>query len=421
VTALGGTASEAGSPAGVSQQDPKGTRRALVVEDDEDLREVLRRALLLDRFECRTVASGREALVFLSASGRDRPGDGEFDLVLIDILMPEMDGLELTRRIRAEDERSAIVVATAVDGFARVREALRLGADEYLVNPFSSQQLRLAYEQALERRILHRELRRAEQARRELVDLIFHDLRNPLSVARGYLSLMQACPAATTTRDIASATAACDALVNMIDEVADLGRLEGDDIPVQRRTLSLQNVVLDVADRWRTLSERTGKRIHVRCASNLPPVVADEQLLRRIISSLLAGAVKHASGKTSIVVEFFKELESSYVKLEITDDGPAVPVEMRALLFDRLRQGELRSVGIRRGQGVALPFAEEACRCMGGRIWVDDAEPLCADWAKRKAGCRFVVALPVASMPGDNRPRDATLHRQVQTGRSVAL
>jgi len=434
VSAVNMTVTEAGSPPAGTRETrpsvadiqrgrpvPHSVKRALVVEDDDDMREVLGRVLHLDHFECRTVASGREALAHLSASCRDRPVDADLDLILVDIRMPEMDGLELTRRIRAEDETPAIVVATAVDDLTRVREALRLGADGYLVKPFSSRQLRSTCEQALERRLLYGELMRAKQAREELLDLVFHDLRNPLSVTRGYLSLMQACPAAMSARNIASAAAACDAIVNMIDEVTDLRRLQRAEAPVQLKTLSLENVTLDTVNSWQPLAEGTARHIHVRSATDIPPVVADEQLLRRVIRGLLACAAKHARGKTGVVVELAWEPESSHVKLAITDDGPPVPVEVREGLFDELRQGELCSLGSRRGQGVALPFAREACRRMGGSIWVEDVEPRSAHSAEERAGCRFVVALPAESLRETSQPGHATFRPDVQAERNLAL
>jgi len=394
---------ETTSRAGATRSRPalQEVRRALVVDDDEDMRRVVQLTLLAEGTECATAASAAEALAYLRAREQDERADGGVGLILVDIVMPGMDGLELTRRIRAEDERPAIVVVTGAADLASAREATRLGADEYVVKPFSAFQLRLACEQALERRRLAGERRRAERARQELVDIVFHDLRNPLSVARGYLSLMQAMPEAATPRDVAAAAEGCAVASNMIEEIEDLGRIERSETAPKPEELHLGGIALDVVGTWRPLAERAGKRIRMVPSGDLPPVRVDSRLVRRIASDLLAGAVKHASGKSPIVVELSVVPDDSEVRLSVADDGLAVPPEMREAVFDKLRQGELRRASVRRGQGLALPFAREACRRMGGRIWVEDAAPPVPGAAFAKSGCRFVVAFPVALKPDD--------------------
>ena len=382
----------------LSRPAEQAKRGALVVDDDEDLRAILRITLLAEGFECETAASGREALACLAGNMGRKGGNTAFDLILVDIVMPGMDGLELTSRIRRDNERSAIVIVTGVDDASRAREALRLGADEYLVKPYSISQLRLAWEQALERRRQVDERKRAARARDELTDLIFHDLRNPLSVTRGYLSLMGAAPGAIGPRDIRAAAQGCDLAIDIIEQGEEFGRIERSGTAVKQERLHLDEVLLAVVKSLRPLAEGAGKRIRAACADDLPAAVGDARLVKRIISDLIAGAVKYASGETDVLVELSASRDRSEVLLAVTDDGLTVPRGLHEAIFDKRRQGELNRAGSRRGRALALPFAREACRRMGGRIWVEDAQLAATRSTGEKNGCRFVVAFRAASM-----------------------
>ena len=412
-------------------------RRALVVDDDAVAREVLRRLLQAEGFECDTAACGDEALSCISSAAmqlrsdghdgvpgdagadptgalaRFRPGQRASDaaqageaaspspyaLIFVDLLMPGLDGIELTRRIRAIDERPAVVVVTGVDDASRAREALRLGADEYVAKPYSMSQIRLAWEQAFERRRQLAERRQADGAGGAPLDTFFHDLRNPLAAARGYLSLMQACPEATGAGDIAAAAEGCDRAIDMIEAAEELGRMERSETPVARTPLALGRIVLEAVGALGPAAERAGRRIRTVYAGNLLAAVGDARLVKRIVSDLLADAIKHASGKADVVIELSTPQDRAEVLMAISDDGPRIPEEHREAVFDKRRQGELRRAAVRRGHGLSLPFAREACRRMGGRIWIEDAEPSMAP--SRDGGCRFVVALPAGQSGKD--------------------
>jgi signal transduction histidine kinase len=296
------------------------------------------------------------------------------------------------------------VVVTGVDDASRAQEALRLGADEYVVKPYSISQLRLAWGQAFERRRQFGEQKRAERTRDELTELIFHDLRNPLTAARGYLSLMEAAPHAVGPRDVAAAAQGCDLAVDIIEHGEDLGRIERAEIEVKKGSLRLDEIVPAEVESLRPLAEGAGRRIRVACADGLPAVAADASLVKRVTSALVAGAIKYASDRADILVELSASRDRSEALLAVTDDGLPVTREFREAIFDKHSQGELMRAGSRRGRGLALPFAREACRRMGARIWVEDAEApdqpcLLTDRQATNggAGCRFVVAFRAAS------------------------
>jgi two-component system, OmpR family, response regulator MprA len=107
--------------------------RILVVDDEPAVRDSLQRALHLDGYEVELAADGREGL----ARMRDRPPDA----IVLDVLMPAMDGLELCRRVRDAGDRTPILVLTARDGIADRVAGLDAGADDYLVKPFALEEL----------------------------------------------------------------------------------------------------------------------------------------------------------------------------------------------------------------------------------------------------------------------------------------
>jgi signal transduction histidine kinase len=401
-----GVSQKVGSVA--SPAEAQGKRRALVVDDNPSAREVLTKLLLAEGFECDAVSSGDEALARVAEGAR---ASATYDAIFADLVMPGMDGLGLTRRIRAADESAAIVIVTGSDDMSSAHEALRLGADEYVVKPYSMSHLRMAWEQAFERRRQFVERKLVERACCEAMELVFHDLRNPLTAARGYLSLMQACPDNVGPCDIAAAARGCDLAVDIIEQGEELSRIERREAEVHERSLRLDEIVTAVVESLRPLAEGSARRIQLAHADDLPAVLADASLARKVASALVADAVKYASGEADILVELSASNDRSEVFLAVTDDGLAVPPQFREAIFDRQRQGELKRAGSRRGRGLALPFAREACRQMWARIWVENAGAAGPQATKEEAGqpglafageraetgCRFVVAFRAAS------------------------
>jgi two-component system response regulator MprA len=107
--------------------------RVLVVDDEKAVRESLERALRLENYEVELAADGREAL---AAVDRRQP-----DAILLDLMMPHVDGLEVCRRLRASGDRTPILVVTARDAVAERVEGLDAGADDYIVKPFALEEL----------------------------------------------------------------------------------------------------------------------------------------------------------------------------------------------------------------------------------------------------------------------------------------
>ncbi|HET7233729.1 MAG TPA: HD domain-containing phosphohydrolase [Longimicrobium sp.] len=129
--------------------------RVLVVDDDASVRTVLRLALHRDGHDIREAANGREALELL-------PGWAP-DVVVSDLLMPQMDGIELLRQARATDDTLGFVVLTGVGTTAQAIQALRLEADDYLLKPFDVEELSISVKRAIERRALVRQNRYYQQ------------------------------------------------------------------------------------------------------------------------------------------------------------------------------------------------------------------------------------------------------------------
>jgi len=107
--------------------------RLLLVDDEENLRSMLEAALRHVGFEVHPAASGREAL--------DRAGDVRPDLIVLDVMLPDLDGFEVCKRLRTEGSRTPVLFLTARDGTDDKVRGLTLGGDDYLVKPFSLEEL----------------------------------------------------------------------------------------------------------------------------------------------------------------------------------------------------------------------------------------------------------------------------------------
>jgi signal transduction histidine kinase len=226
-----------------------------------------------------------------------------------------------------------------------------------------------------------------EQMREDLTHMVIHDLRNPLGSIMGSLQLIHT---ALVERDetlpvaklLQIALRSGQKLYLLIDSLLDLGRLEASDTEVNKAFMSIDSVVQEAVDQIAPFALNKKQLVSADVASDLPSVLADRDLVLRVLTNLLDNAVKFTrkEGKITLAVESIGD----EVMFTVSDTGIGIPPEYRHRIFDRFLRLE-NDDGVR-GTGLGLAFCKLAVEAHEGRIWVE-SEP--------GQGSRFKFTLPV--------------------------
>jgi signal transduction histidine kinase len=235
------------------------------------------------------------------------------------------------------------------------------------------------------------EERELEETREQLVEMIVHDLRSPLSTIKGGLSLLnKALPeekrSELTAQALSVSERAVTQMLGLVNSLLDLARLENDPLEIKTETLHLGRLLDELAETFIPEANQAGLILDVAATKNLPLIEADEDKLRRVLSNLLDNAVKFTpeGGHISLSAQ---ANGGENILVTVADDGPGVPEDMRQRIFDRFSQVP-GVAGRRRGTGLGLAFARLAVEAHQGRIWVE---------ANNGQGSRFNILLPVKS------------------------
>jgi len=229
-------------------------RGVLVVDDIAANRELLQEMLALEGHRTLAAATGAEAL--------RQVAEHDPELLLLDVNMPGMDGLEVCRRLRADPATSSlpVILVTALADREQRLAGIEAGANDYLTKPIDRTELLLRVRNALGLRALHRELamqyaelQKLERMRDSLVHMLVHDLRSPLTGVTGYLELAQMRVAELQEpeleRDLAEVRQSVAELTDMVSDVLDVSRFEAGAMPlkpgaVDLRTLAAEAIAL---------------------------------------------------------------------------------------------------------------------------------------------------------------------------------
>lgn len=377
------------------RQDGTLTPKVLIADDVEVNRLILKKYVLKLGYTPILVENGRDALMQIE---QERP-----DLLLLDILMPEMDGYEVLSRLK-EDEATCdlpVLVISAVDSLDSVVRCIERGADDYLVKPFNPTILQARVNACLDKkayrdreRRLHEELatsymalRKVERDRDALMHMIVHDLKNPLAVVIGGTDMVLEQSVheeidqekLTDTLEFVRDGAAEMSL--LINGILDVSRLEAGKMPVTTMPINAVEAARQVYDSM--VIQATHLNIHCdfRSDSDDLTVIADRELLARVLKNLISNAFKYIGrgGQVDLAVE---EVGTEIV-FTVTDDGMGIPEAHQATIFDKYIQVDGYGAG-RYGVGLGLAFCKMAVTAQGGRIRVE---------SKPDEGARFYVTL----------------------------
>ncbi len=345
----------------------------VIVVDDTPANLQLLTGMLKERgYKVRPVPSGKLAL---QAAKNDPP-----DLILLDIMMPEMNGYEVCERLKADEklrEIPIIFISAMNETMDKVR-AFGVGGVDYVIKPFQFEEVEARVRTHLElqrqRRKLkenYEQLRRLEELRDNLVHMIVHDLRNPLTGISGFLDLMLALEKGTLTEHgleyLQTAKRSTTAVIDMVSAVLDVSKMEAGEMKLHLAECDLVRMAVDLMSGMQSLKE--GREMVLDAPPAPVTVVADGDLVLRVVQNLLGNALKFTPSDGWIRLGI--EPDDNRVCVRVRDNGPGIPAEYRVRIFEKFGQVEARANGQKYSTGLGLTFCKLAVEAHGGSIGVE--------------------------------------------------
>ena len=324
----------------------------------------------------------------LAAAFEHRP-----DLCILDVSMPAGDlgvderstGFEVCRRIK-RDPRTAripVIFVTALNDTTDRVKAIEAGGDDFLTKPHNRlvlgarvrSLLRLkAATDALEQSF--RKLRELEKVRDDLMKMIVHDLKTPLTTVLGTLEMLGTgdfgAVTETQRRAIRDCEGKADELLALINDLLEIARLEEANLPLEVSAVSPRTLVDEMMHEWAMRFQQEGARVTAEVAPDAPRIEADLQLLKRVLANLLQNALTHSGHAVELRIIVRREADGAL--FTVADNGPGIPPEYHELIFRKFERGKNPNVPRVRSSGLGLAFCRLVAEAHGGKIWVTSSE-----------------------------------------------
>jgi hypothetical protein len=208
------------------------------------------------------------------------------------------------------------------------------------------------------------------------LDILRHDLLNPAGVINNYIDLMLEDAKGSEKEDLLAIKRAVDKILNIIEDAAQLARLEA--IKPEFKDLDLDAILKNVIEDFQPLFKEAGIEVEYKSPGNLP--IRASPILYDVFANLLSNAIKYARDGRRVIIEVDDDGENYIIRVK--DFGVGVPDEFKEIIFERFKRKEKRGV---KGTGLGLAIVKRIVDIHGGEVWVEDNSP---------KGAVFVVKLP---------------------------
>lgn len=365
--------------------------RILVVDDEKSNRDLLRN-MLEPACEVELAQNGETALTAVSHH--------YFDVILLDLMMPDVSGLTVLERIR-EDKSLAdlpVIIISAIDRHKDIARGIRMGANDYIPRPIQLDVLlaRVHTQVKLKRFADERQqviasLQASNEMKVRLMQVASHDLRGPMTnlkmlhkILRGYLNERTPTAQQTETeKHFRQAEDSLNTMLGVVDEFLDSGILHEDTLRVDLTTVDSYQVVQKVAGQYTPAAQH--KQIDLSFDEVRGTIQADVNRLEQVISNLLSNAIKYSPTQSRVTLS--SEQTDTGWRLNVRDEGPGIPEAERATLFEPFHTASPRPTGGEHSSGLGLWIVKEMMDLQNGTVGVD---------CPPSGGSTFWIELPLA-------------------------
>jgi len=359
-------------------------RPTILIVDDEEINVKLVKGILAsENYNLIDALSGSEALSMLAPN---RP-----DLILLDVMMPEMDGFETCRKIKQNTNTKIIPVLmiTALSEKEHRLKALDCGADDFLSKPVDKTELKIRVKSLLRIKEYHNELieryeeiekkntqlQELEEFKDGLLHMIVHDLKNPLFAISGNIELLLLDKENfSKTQNIAAENCllSCQNLKEMVQQLLDINKLENKKLQLEKEMTDLAPLIDETLNQLLKRAEEKQISINFVNANGISTIPIDSRLIRRVITNLVDNGIRHTPKGGRIEVASELEKNKNDLCISVRDTGTGLDPAFHQKIFNKFEQVDLRHQGVSIGTaGLGLAFCKLAVEAHGGQIWVE--------------------------------------------------
>lgn len=319
------------------------------------------------------------------------------DIILLDVMMPGMNGFETCHVLKQNDKTKGIPVIfmTALSETIDKVKGFQAGGVDYITKPFQQEEvlarvnahLTICHQRKkLERRNV--ELLQLNQEKNEFLGIVSHDLKSPLTGILGFAQLLKHYRKDFSEVEIREFVEGVESnvkqMLDLIENLLDVNRLETGKMTFSLGKVDLGVYMFEALYRYRLEAETKKIRLHFDLPQGKYFVYADERAIRQVLDNMISNAIKYSFGEKNIYIDL--TVIGEYIRCQVHDEGQGLTAEDKAQLFQKFARLSAKPTGGEHSTGLGLSIVKKLVEAMEGRVWAE------SDGKNR--GSTFTVELP---------------------------
>lgn len=344
------------------RQNLKG-RSILVVDDEAVIRELCAKAL--KGYRILQAADGREALKVLDRN--------PVDVILTDVMMPNLSGLELLKAVKDHSPNQAVIVMTGYADKETILRALKADADDFISKPINLLQLKTTIDKVLEKTALKEELvhlKHMDRLKTDFLGLVSHKLKTPTTSISLFIQNLardlEDNPDPDFRRTLEMIIEESQYLTYLIKDLLFYSEVLLKDEAPRPVEIDIREMAASVAGTLQDAFAKKGLTLEIDLRENYPKIRLDREHIFFALRALVENALKFSPPGAKVCLR--AEVREDAVAVEVEDNGPGIPRDELPKVFEKFYQVDPENTGQVRGFGLGLFYARQFVQNHGGRI-----------------------------------------------------
>lgn len=346
--------------------------KILIVDDEPITLEILEGHLIRDGYDIIFASGGVEAIEKLEQT--------EPDVILLDIMMPDMDGYAVCQRLKSDKrwQNIPIILVTALSDKRDLARGLEAGADDFINKPVHNIELRARVKSMLRIKKQYDSLQSTLQLREDMAHMIVHDMRTPLNVVSGLCEWMltRASTSPENLNDIKKIQSQTQYMNEFLNDMLILAKMEADQLLLTPIPTDVNRLLSKVVDSHTIIAQSKNINFVANLPENPPLLELDISLLQRALDNLVSNALKFSPDGSTVTVQlnYLTNSQKPTLRIRVIDEGPGVPAEYRERIFEKFETAPMQRTDLSQ-IGLGLTFCKMVVEAHRGQISVEDNLP----------------------------------------------